>query len=73
MRTNAIDDAIEQSDGVLRWYENIRGQEAICTFYGRHLRNVLLARPAYFAAKPRLKYVTHTLRLVKPAKQEKSA
>lgn len=73
MRTSILDSALEDADGVVRWEEHIYGGKAHCMLDGRHLAKVLRARPAYFANKPKLRYTAPTLRLVKPAKAEKSA
>lgn len=45
----AIDRELADVDGTAHWSEHIRGGSASCTLWGRHLRAVLLARPAWVA------------------------
>ena len=44
MKTSLIDLALEDVDGVVRWYEYIRGEVVSCMFDARHLARVLEAR-----------------------------
>lgn len=74
MKSWHIDRELEDTNGIVRDEDWIRGEKVYFMLNARHLLRVLAARPAYLASKPKLKYVAPGLRLVRvPKKQNEDA
>lgn len=73
MRSYQIDRELEDTNGIVRGQDYIRGEPVYFTLNARHLLRVLAARPAYLATKPKLKLVAPGLRIVRPPKAKEDA